>query len=319
MSVAAPVSRPSGPTDGEVDPPTSRRPGRKAGRSATTGRTARLGLMFIAPFMLVFVIFRIIPYVMALIMSFTDWSIRGDVSFVGTAQYTRLLDDPLFWNALKTTAVYAVIVVPLTVVISVGTALLVQKMIRGIRIFRALFFLPNITSFVLSGLIFVWIYSQDGPFNSALEAFGLPPIPFLQSELTVLPAIAVLMAWTRFGYQMLIVLAGLNEIPEELYEAARVDGANRWQQFTRITLPLLKPTLFFVVLIETVGSFQMFDAVYVMTGGGPVRASYTLVYMIYDQAFKSFDFGYASAVGVVLLLICLVLALVQQRLLGRES
>lgn len=278
-----------------------------------------MGLMFIAPFMLVFVVFRIIPYVMALVMSFTDWSIRGEVSFVGGTQYTRLLEDPLFWNALKTTAVFAVIVVPMTVLISVGSALLVQKMIRGIRIFRALFFLPNITSFVLSGLIFVWIYSQDGPLNSALEAVGLPAIPFLQSELTVLPAIAVLMAWTRFGYQMLIVLAGLNEIPEELYEAARVDGAGRWQQFWHITLPLLKPTLFFVVLIETVGSFQMFDAVYVMTGGGPVRASYTLVYMIYDQAFKAFDFGYASAVGVMLLLICLALAFVQHRLLGRES
>lgn len=275
--------------------------------------------MFILPYMAFFAIFRGGPYLAGILLSFTRYTPVGFQEVVGFDNYTRLLSDPVFYNALWVTILFTAIVLPLTLIASLLTAVLCVRMIRGIKIFRTLFFLPTVTSLVIAGVVWTWIYQPSGPINSLAEAVGLESIPFLESSISVLPALAVVMMWTRFGYEMLILMAAMNEIPEELYEASRIDGAGAVRQFFSITLPTIRPTLFFVVLIETAFSFQIFDIIFTMTGGGPVRASYSLVYMIYDQAFTAFDFGYASAAGVALLALCLVIALVQRKYLGKED
>lgn len=295
---------------------TRRGPSRGAKRRISA---AGIAWLFILPYLLFFLIFRGGPYLAGVLLSFTHYTPVGFQDFAGLDNYTRLLSDPLFFNALRVTLIFTVIVLPLTLATSMGAALLCLKAIRGIKVFRALFFLPVVTSLVVAGVVWSWLYQPNGPINALLGTIGIDRIPFLSSSLAVLPALAVVMAWTRFGYEMLILMAALNEIPEELYDAAKIDGASSSRRFFSISLPLIRPALFYVLLIETAFSFQIFDIIFTMTGGGPVRASYSLVYMIYDQAFTSFDFGYASAAGVVLLVLCLAIALLQRRFVGKEA
>jgi multiple sugar transport system permease protein len=275
-------------------------------------------LLFIAPYLLLFLIFRIGPTVAGMLLSFGEYQLTGAVRGVGLANFQRLFEDDLFWNALRVTAVYTAIAVPLTLVVSLVMAQLCARSIRGIRVYRALFFLPVITSLVTTSVIWQWMYAEQGPLNWILDLVGVGPVPWLSSGNVVLPALSLLSVWTRFGYDMLILLAGLLAIPEEYHEAADVDGASAWQKYWHITLPQLKPALFFVVVLEIVQSFQVFDVIYVMTGGGPERSSYSLVFFIYDQGFHYFDFGYASAAGVILFAITLVVSIGQRRLFRED-
>jgi multiple sugar transport system permease protein len=278
---------------------------------------AVMAYVFILPYVVLFLAFRIIPAIGGLFLSVTRYGISGSIDFVGAENFTRLFQDPVFWNALRVTVVYTVIAIPLTMAIALAMAALCDRSVRGMSIYRAIFFLPVVTSAVMSGIIWVWIFGHDGPLNWMLTSLGLPAAGWLQSELLVQPSLALVSAWTSFGYDMLILLAGMLAIPREYYEAAHVDGANWGHRFRHITLPLLRPALFFVLILEIIRSFQVFDTIYVMTGGGPVRSSYSLTYMIYDQGFGYFDFGYASAAGVVLLIITLAVSLVQRRLMDR--
>jgi multiple sugar transport system permease protein len=275
--------------------------------------------VFIGPYVLFFLAFRILPAIYAVVLSAGDYGLAGTFELVGLDNFSRLFADSLFWNGLRVTAVYTLVAIPLTLAISLGMAQLCNRALRGMGFYRSIFFLPVVTSPVLSGIVWVWIFSPDGPLNWVLGLVGIPATSWLQSSFWVLPALAVVSAWSNFGYDMLILLAGMLAIPREYYEAAELDGASSWQRFTKITLPLLRPALFFVLVLETIKSFQVFDTIYVMTGGGPVRASYSLTYMIYDQGFGYFEFGYASAAGVVLLLITLAFSLIQRRLVGKES
>ncbi|MEQ4721332.1 sugar ABC transporter permease [Nonomuraea sp. B19D2] len=277
------------------------------------------GLLFVLPVLVLFLIFRIFPSLGAAGMSLTNWNIGGEWDFIGADNYARLLDDVNFWLSLRVTLVYVVIYVPLTLLVALGTALLLNQVVFLRGLFRGMLFLPYVTSFVLAGIIWRWIYEFDGLINGLLAKADLGPVAFLEQSALVLPALAVVSVWKGFGYSMLILLAGLKSIPSSYLEAARVDGASAWQRFRRITLPLLKPTIFFVVVIETISAFQTFDTVYVMTGGGPVRATYTLIYGIYDHGFRSFDFGYAATWGMVLFAIVLVVSLVQRRFLDRGN
>ncbi len=277
------------------------------------------GLLFVLPVLVLFLIFRIFPSLGAAGMSLTNWNIGGEWSFVGADNYARLLDDVNFWLSLRVTLVYAAIYVPLTVLVALGTALLLNQVVFMRGLFRGMLFLPYVTSFVLAGIVWRWIYEFDGLINGLIGKMGLGPVAFLEEASLVLPALAVVSVWKGFGYSMLILLAGLKSIPGSYLEAATVDGAGPWQKFRRITLPLLKPTLFFVLIIETIGAFQVFDTIYVMTGGGPARATYTLIYGIYDHGFRSFDFGYAATWGVVLFAIVLVVSLIQRRFLDRGN
>lgn len=279
---------------------------------------ARWAYLFVLPVFLLFLVFRFGPVVASFLLSLTAYEIGGDVTWLGDDNYRQLVDDPVFWNALEVTVKYTAIVLPLITVTSLGLALLVHRAIRGVGLFRAVFFLPYVTSTVMTAVIWLWILrpTKSGLLNSLLERFGYEPVGWLQDQHTVLPALAVMSTWKGFGYSMLILVAGLQAIPQMYQEAASVDGASSWRVFWHITLPLLKPVLFFVIVIESISSFQVFDAIYVMTSGGPARASYSLVYMIYNQGFVYFNFGYAAAIGVVLFAVIFALTLIERRLLN---
>jgi multiple sugar transport system permease protein len=279
-----------------------------------------VGLLFVAPMLALFLLFRFVPVVGAVLLSLTDYRLSGRWSFVALDNYTRLVQDNLFHQALIVTLTYTVVFVPMTVLLSLGTAVLLHQVVWRRGFFRGVFFLPYVTSIVLAAVIWKWIYdAQDGLINALLGLVSIGPIDFLAESSLVLPSIAVTSAWKGFGYSMLILLAGLQAVPRSYLEAAMIDGASTWQRFRYITLPQLRPVLFFVLVIETIGAFQVFDAMYVMTGGGPVRSSYSLVYFLYDSGFKYFDFGYASAIGLVLFAIVLIVSLVQRRFVGRDD
>jgi multiple sugar transport system permease protein len=319
LSSEAPGQRPfppvpPGDADGGV-------PGRgAAARSRTLPQAWRrmqrngtgIALVFIAPSVVLFLVFRIGPAIAGMLLGFGSYQISGATHWVGLANFRALFTDSLFWNALRVTVEYTVIAVPLTVVVSLGMALLCVRSIRGIKVYRALYFLPVITSLVTSSVIWQWIYSSSGPANWFFRSVGLGAVPWLSSNAMVLPSLSLMSVWTRFGFDMLILLAGLLAIPHEYTEAAMIDGASAWRRFWRVTLPQLKPVLFFVVVLELIQSFQVFDVIYVMTGGGPGDASYSLVYLIYDQGFNFSNFGFASAAGVVLFAITLVVSLWQR-------
>ncbi|WP_308798596.1 carbohydrate ABC transporter permease [Agromyces silvae] len=283
-------------------------------------REPATAFLFVLPMLALFVVFRFVPIFGAAGMSFTDFRLNGEFEFIGIENYERLFSDPVFFTALQTTLLFGLIYVPLVMVLSLATAMLLHHVVWAKGFFRGALFLPYVTSFVLAGVIWLWVFAADGLINGTFAHWGIPGIPFLSGDqATVLSSLAVVTAWRGFGYSMLILLAGLKNIPEELTEAAILDGATGRQRFFRITLPLLKPVLFFVLVIETIGAFQIFDVVYVMTGGGPARASYSLIYMLYEQGFKFFDFGYAATIGIALFVLVFIVSLIQRRFLDRED
>lgn len=287
--------------------------------AARRRRNAATGLLFVLPMLTLFVVFRYVPVLGAIGMSFTDFNIRGDWEIVGAENYQRLASDPLFWTSLRVTVLYSLIFVPTIIIASLIIALLLNRLLWKPGLFRGALFIPYVTSFVMASIVWGWLFRIDGLFNAFLEVFGIGPLGFLQDERLVLASLATVAAWKGFAYSMLILLAGLKGISPEVLEAARIDGASRWQEFWRIILPLLKPVLLFVLIIETIMAFQTFDTVYVMTGGGPVHASYVLVYMLYDQAFVYLDFGYAATIGIALFVIVLAISLIQRLFLDRDN
>jgi multiple sugar transport system permease protein len=279
------------------------------------------GFLFVLPTLLIFGLFKFLPIAGAGAMSLTQYRLNGDVNWLGTDNYERLFSDPHFLESLSATAVYVVLFVPLIIVVSLAGAVLLNTLVRYTGTFRAVLFLPYLSSFVMAGIIWSWIFDTDGPLNAALGGLGVGAVPFLTGDQwLVLGSLALVSVWKGFGYSMLIFLAGLKSQPAEVHEAARIDGATSWQAFRHVTLPLLKPVLFFVLVIETIIGFQVFDTIYVMTGGGPNRASYSLIYFLYDEGFKFLDFGYAAAIGMVLFVIVLILSLVQRHFVeGKDA
>jgi multiple sugar transport system permease protein len=276
------------------------------------------GFLFIMPALVLFLIFRIWPTINGFLLSFQDYRINGPTTWIGLDHFRFLLRDDIFWHSLRVTVTYALIAVPLSTVSALGLALLINRAIRGISFFRAIYFLPYITSFVMVAVVWSWVYRTNGGLlNSALDALGLGPVKWLTGQDMVLPSLAIMATWKGVGYAMMILLAGLRAIPVELGEASAVDGATASQTFWRVTLPLLKPVLFFVIVIETIGSFQVFDAIFVMTQGGPVRASYSLVYMLYDESFKFSNYGYGAAIGMVLFVITFGVTMLQRLMFGK--
>lgn len=282
-------------------------------------RNAMTGLIFVLPMLTLFIVFRYVPVLGAIGMSFTNYDINGDWEPVGVENYQRLIGESLFWESLRASILYTMIFVPMIIVVSLVVALLIHRLAWRPGLFRGAMFLPYVTSFVMASIVWGWLFKMDGMFNALLEILGVGPVGFLQEAELVLPSLATVAMWKGFAYSMLILLAGLQAIPQDVREAARIDGASPWREFWGITLPLLKPVMFFVIVIETIMAFQTFDTVYVMTGGGPIRASYVLVYMLYDQAFVYFDFGYAATVGIALFVIVLCISLIQRLLLDRDN
>ena len=275
---------------------------------------------FLSPWAIAFAVFGLYPFAFSLWASLTDYSpLRGHAQFVGLANYTRALADPQLWTALGNTAFFVVGTVPFTTGLALALALAVQPAFRGRTLFRVGFFVPSVVSVVVLSLVFKGLYASDGAINGLLRPFGLHGPDWLLNPSLALPAIMAMDVWSASGYYMIIFLAGLEAVPRELYEAARLEGATAWQRFARITLPMLKPTLLFVLVVNTVRSLQIFAEVFVMTRGGPLHSTTTVVYYLYEQAFHRFDLGYASAVAYLLFAVTLGIAWLQSRIVRAEE
>lgn len=269
------------------------------------------GWLFISPVVFGLLVWWIGPVIAALLLSLTSGNFRSP-TWVGTENYQRLLQDELFWKSLRNTLYYVSGVIPLGVSLSLLLAVAMNARIRGIVVYRTIFFLPVVSSGVAIALLWTWIYHPEfGILNFLLSLVGLPRVPWLASIEWAMPAIIIMSVWRGLGYQMVIFLAGLQSIPETLYEAAKIDGANSWQQFRHITLPMLSPTTFFVIVLSFISAFQVFEASYVMTQGGPYYATLTIVLYIFQNAFQFFKMGYAAALSYVLAIILLSVTLVQ--------
>ncbi|WP_454050050.1 carbohydrate ABC transporter permease [Cellulomonas sp. Marseille-Q8402] len=295
--------------------PTARRsPGRR-GRAGGGRGDLRTAMIFLIPATIGFVVFYLVPAVRGLWFSFTDYSVLAPAEFVGLENYRRLVDDPLFWNAMGVTAYYVLVNIVIQTVIAIGLAMLLQRMTRSILI-RGTALLPYFVANVVVAL--VWYFMLDyqiGVVNVLLGKIGMDPQAFFGDPALALPTIALINVWRHMGYTALLLFAGLQTISPQVYEAAALDGASAWRQFRSITLPLLRPVLALVLVVTVTGSFQIFDTVAVTTGGGPVNATRVIYLYIYDLAFSQLDFGYASALSVVLFAVLLVVALVQLKLL----
>ena len=270
----------------------------------------RAAWWFIAPAMLVIGVFFFLPVVGAFAMSLTDFDIYalanlGNLRFVGVRNYLQLLETPLFWKALGNTLYFVVLGVPLSIAASLGTALLLHaKLARFKPFFRTALFAPVVTTLVAVAVIWRYLFhTRYGFLNYALGSLGIPPVDWLGDPHWAMPAIIVLAVWKNFGYNMIILLAGLQSIPEELYEAARIDGASLWRQFRYVTVPMLAPTLLMVSILTIAGYFQLFAEPYVMTQGGPLQSTVSVLYFMYEEGFKWWNLGSASAVAFVLALL----------------
>ncbi len=282
---------------------------------------ARAGWAFVTPGLLLIGVFFGIPVIAAFLLSFTDFDIYSigepaSTRFVGLKNYLELFGNPLFWTALKNTMYFVLVGGPLSVMTSLAAALLVNgKLVKFRPFFRGAFFSPWVTTLVAVALVFRFLYHpQYGPINAFLGVFGLGPIDWLGSTTWAMPAIILLSVWKNFGYNMLIFLAGLQSIPEELYEAAQLDGATGWQRFYHVTLPMLGPTFVFVGVVTMIAAFQIFSEPYVMTQGGPLKSTTTLVLFMYEEGFRWWRLGISAAIAMVLFLLTLAGTLIQLRL-----
>jgi multiple sugar transport system permease protein len=254
------------------------------------------------------------PVLAAIGISFSNWDVITPPTFAGLENYKNLLKDPTFRKALMNTVYYVGIMVPVSTALSLGLALLLNQKLRGITWYRTAYFLPVVSSTVAVALVWSWIYSKDfGLLNYVLRTLGLNPIAWLSSTRWAMPAVIIMGVWGILGEGMIIFLAGLQSISQSYYEAAEVDGASGWQKLWRITLPLITPSLFFFFIITMINAFQTFEQIYIMTRGGPVNSTTTIVYYIYRNAFRNFKMGYASSQAIVLFLIIMILTLISWR------
>ncbi|WP_347350650.1 sugar ABC transporter permease [Intrasporangium sp.] len=279
----------------------------------------RLALLFIAPALVGFLVFLLWPTVRGIYLSFTRFNLLTPPEWVGLDNYVRMLHDPVFWNSIEVTLYYVVLNIGIQTVLALVIAVMMQRLTRKTWL-RSIVLTPYLVSNVVVAMVFLWILDyQLGITNNIIAAVGLDRIPFFTSSEWVIPTIALVNVWRHVGYTALLIFAGLQTIPETVYEAGRMDGASEATMFRRITIPLLRPILSLVLIITIIGSFQVFDTVAIATQGGPVNASRVLQYYIYDVAFNRFQFGYAFAMSVGLLVVLVVITFVQYRLSRAES
>ncbi len=284
-------------------------------------RESRAALLFLSPAIVILSVFFFAPVIAGFLLSVTDFDLYtlGDVHnlrFVALRNYRELIGNPIFWSAFFNTMYFALVGGPLTVAMSLLAALLVNnKLTRWKALFRTIYFAPVVTTLVAVSVVFKYLYHpRFGIINLALGALHLPQPDWLGDPHFAMPAIILLSVWKGFGYTMIIFIAGLQTIPEELYEAARLDGAGAWGQFRHVTLPMLGPTFLFVGVVVAIGQLQIFAEPYVMTAGGPLNKTLTIVMMMYQQGFKFWRMGYAAAVAFILFLVIGAATLLQMRL-----
>ena len=307
-------------------PPTAVAPGGRGARRLGDAASGRAAFLFLAPALLLIGLFFFLPVDAALVLSVTDFDIYavGDLAntrWVGMRNYAQLLQTPIFWGALKNTFYFALVGGPLSIAASLGAALLLDsKLVRFKGFFRTVYFAPFVTTLVAVAIVWRYLYhARYGLINYVMVQGGLAPIDWLGDPRWAMPAIILMAVWKNFGYNMLIFIAGLQSIPSELYEAAEIDGASWSRRFWHITLPMLGPTLLFVGVITMIGYFQLFAEPYVMTQGGPLRSTTSVVLLMYEEGFRWWRMGYAAAVAFVLFLVILAATLVQFRLQRAEE
>jgi multiple sugar transport system permease protein len=276
------------------------------------------GYLFISINLLGFLVFSLAPVLASLGLAFTDWKLLQGPKFTGLANVARLLDDPLFLQTFGNTAYFVVGYVPLITVLSFLLAVLLNRPLRGIGLLRGVYFLPSISLLVSVALVWHWLLDpQAGLINWGLQAIGLPAPQWLASQVWAMPTLITIAVWQDVGYFAVIYLAGLQGIPLTLYEAAEMDGASAWQKLLRITVPLISPTTFFVVVTGLISGWQVFALPFLMTQGGPANSTNTLLFYIYQQAFTSLRMGYASVIAWVLFILIFGVTLIQWRFMGR--
>lgn len=279
----------------------------------------RTAWVFLLPSLVLFATFTGIPVMAALGISFTQWDLFNPARFIGLDNYTKLFRDPIFARVMGNTAYFVLLSVPVQMLIGLGCALALNRGIRGQTFFRIAYFLPVVTSTIAAALVWAWLFNANfGLINALLSLVGITDVPrWLASTQWAMPAVIIVSIWQNLGYAMVLFLAGLQNIRADLYDAAAIDGARGWRRLWFITLPLLSPTTFFVLIISIIGSFQIFELVFVMTQAGPANATNTLVYYIYQNGFQFYQMGYASAAAMILFVIVLIMTLVQYALQSR--
>jgi len=292
-------------------------------KSALDRQQERTAWIFVAPALTLFAVFFLVPVAAGFLLSLTDFDLyaigqASNARFVGFGNFTRLFHNPDFWKALRNTFYFVVVGGPLSVAASLGAALLLSvKLVRAKSFFRTVYFAPVVTTLVAVAIVWRYLYHPHyGLLNAALGWFGIGPVDWLGNPHWAMPAVILLAVWKNFGYNMLIFVAGLQSIPEELYEAAAIDGARPFHRFRHVTLPGLAPTFLFVSVTTMIGFFQLFSEPYVMTQGGPLRATTSIVLLLYEEGFRWWRMGIAAAIAFVLLVITLIGTLIQMRLQG---
>ncbi|MEI2580789.1 sugar ABC transporter permease [Scytonema sp. PRP1] len=297
---------------------------RRRRRNAKSNITEDLaGYLFMTPTILVLGMFVVLPILWAVFLSFHKVQLLGSIKyeFIGFRNFTRLIEDERVWIALRNTAQYVAIVVPSQTVLALILAVTLNSGIRGKNWWRILYFLPTVTSSAVLTLIFMWIYNTNGLLNDFLAFVGLPTYNWLGDPAVALKGIMIMNIWSTAPFYMVIYLAALQDIPRSLYEAAELDGANGWQQFVHITIPMLRPVTFFVITMGVIGTFQLFDQSYIFSNGtgGPNNATLTVVLLIYQAVFRNLQMGYAAAIAFLLAAVIIVVTVVQRRFFGGEK
>jgi len=294
--------------------PRPRRTSLRGGR-----RETGVALMFLAPALLGFVVFFLWPTIRGFYLSLTDYSLLQPPVFIGMKNYQELVKDPQFWNALKVTLEYVVLNIGFQTVLALGLAVLLHRLTAS-TLLRGIVLLPYLIANVIVALLWYWMADYNlGVINQMLGWLHLGPFAFFGDSATSIPTIAFVNVWRHLGYTSLLIFAGLQTIPKDVYEAAAMDGATEWKAFWRITMPLMRPVMVLVLMLTVIGSWQIFDTVAVTTKGGPVNATRVIQYYIFDRAFTRYDFGYASALSVILFLILAGVAFAQFRLLRGDD
>lgn len=271
----------------------------------------RWAYLFLLPQYLGLLCFVLGPVVVTLFLSFSEWNLVAPPRWIGLQNYQVSFQTDVFWQTWRNTIYYVIATVAGSIVFSLALALALNEKLRGITLYRGIYFLPVVTSAVAVSMVWRWLYNPEfGLFNAVLTTIGLPTLPWLNSLKWAMPSVIIMSIWQTVGYNMVIFLAGLQGIADQFYEAAEMDGATAWQKFRHITLPLLSPTTFFILITATIGAFQAFNQIYIMTNGGPANATRVILLHIYILAFRLFKIGEASAVSWVLFLILFILTLI---------
>ncbi|CAM4240854.1 sugar ABC transporter permease [Paenibacillus alkaliterrae] len=283
-------------------------------------KQGKIAALFLLPYLLIFTIFRFGPSMAGLFVGFMEWNIVGDAAFAGLDNFEKLFRDPMFYTSLKNTMLFLLMVLPPLVVFSLLLAVLLNQKLRYRNAVRTVSIIPYVLIPAVVGIIWNWLYDNNfGILNYYLKMIGIAPIEWLTNDKYALFSVAIVTVWSYMGYNMILYLAGLQDISKDLYEASTIDGANKFQTFMKITLPLLKPITSMIITLTLINAIQIFDQIFVMTNGGPGTATLTLVQYLYGTAFQNYNLGYGSTLGIAIVVILIVLVQIQSRLFKLDN